>query len=404
MTQALAARASAQTLPGWLRTQSERRGAAPALRHKRRGLWHTQSWRELENSVRRLSSQLVRRGFQAGDRLFIDTAPTPASLSLALAAQWLGGTVVVGPESVAGTAATNVADGAPVNGSAPAASERVAAGARFALVADEGARAGLEASRAERGQLRLAIVLDGERGPEGVDSAWVTYEELAATDCPLAPSASVEQPTALALLRGRAPATHRELVTNARRLIGRAGIDAVDSALAGNTLTLADQLEHVAPAWLLAGFCWSFGEQPSTEDVDRRELGPSLLFGASRAYAELTERVAASLPGPGQLTGRWIDAGLTGRGTGGRLARRFLTGRLREVLGFARVKHALAIGDASSASAGFERMFGLSLIEWPERPAPAPERDAASDAAPRATAHRSLGFDAGLGTASRSDA
>jgi hypothetical protein len=254
---------------------------------------------------------------------------------------------------------------------------------------------------------------------------WVCFDELArGVDPNSSPPAIAAASTAAALIRSvressfipasadtersnlsLEPLSHERLAQNARALTTRGDIRVGDNVLAGSGLGLGDQLEHILPSWLLCGFCLNFAEEAATENADRRELGPSVVFGASRAYADLAEQVAANLPPRDRLAGRWLHGWLGGRGAHGRLARRLLTARLREVLGLARVRSAVALGDSVPAASSFEWLFGLSLFEWPEHATRARELTPVASAdgvAPLAALARS--FDgAELGAASRSD-
>ena len=79
------------SLPDWLQQQARQQGASIALRHKRLGIWHVHTWRQLADEVQNLAVVLLARGFAAGATLVIVSRPRPEALLAALAAQWLGG-------------------------------------------------------------------------------------------------------------------------------------------------------------------------------------------------------------------------------------------------------------------------------------------------------------------------
>jgi long-chain acyl-CoA synthetase len=359
--------ASGHTLTEWLRAQAAGRASALAYRYKQRGLWRGKTWRELESDVIALATGLAHRGFVAGDLLLLDTRPGASAFLLALAAGWLGGVAVA-----------NEPPAAPVYG-------RGWPVPRFAFVTDDAARARLVVARpADAPSLALGIVLDAEDGPVTTGASpgteWLSFDALAATRDAGSSPVALGDAAAAALIRwpaesrlassaeldGPVTLTHERLTQNARVLAIRGGIGVNENALAASAAGLGDQLEHVLPSWLFSGFCLHFVEDDSTEDADRRELGPSIVFGAPRGYAELAARVVSNLPPRERLPGRLLHAGLAARGTGRGLARRLLTARLREVVGLARVRRAIALGEPVAGDAGFEWLFGMSLLAWPE--------------------------------------
>jgi long-chain acyl-CoA synthetase len=384
----------ARTLPEWLRLQAAQRGAATALRHKQRGLWRSKSWRELEAEVGALASGLGARGFVEGDRLLLEAPAVPEAVAISLAALWLGGAVVV--LEPAGAPGRELAVGA-------------SGLARFVLVADDAGRARHVAAHTP---LALGVVLDADDAALESDPTWVSFDALTLPRASLTAHVARQPvpPVAAhgaraALIRWRAEPSrapddappssgssfrHDELLRRAEALVSRGRWGEAREALAGRELSLGERLEHVLPAWLTAGLCWSFVEHATTEDVDRRELGPELVFGSARDFASLVERVAASLPPRDRGAGRWLHAGLDSRGPGGRWARRLLTARLREVTGLGRARRLVAVGSAAEPAPGVEHLFGLSLFEWPEPESRGVEGEPRASATPAARSGRRL--------------
>jgi len=377
------------TLPDLLAERARRHGAAVALRHKRLGLWHSQTWSELAAQVQQLAAGLATRGFAAGDRLLIDAAAEPALFRLVLAVHWLGGSVVVrGPE--AGAVAADDA-------------------ARFALAGDEPARVRLLEALGD-GAPVLGIILDGDASGDGA-TPWISLDELEHGATSLTSPAATSDAVALLHAGGGANAarlTHRALVSDARALLAAARIEARHQALIFAELPLAAQLAGVLAAWLSAGFSLGFVETAATQDLDRRELGPHVLFGAERDYAALLERISVALPARTGFEGRWVARALDGADTPARVARRLVVSRLREVAGLGRVERALVLGGAAPRT-GLERLFGLQALEWPARASAAAERpetgatreDAVAEAL-ASSALLGLGRE-GLAASSRSD-
>jgi hypothetical protein len=402
---------AARTLPEWLHFRAEQHGAALALRDKQRGIWRTQTWQELEASVIALAVGLRARGFLPGDRLLIDAAPSPAAFRISLAAQWLGGAVVVAEAEAPGAAA----------GEPPGAAATEAA--RFAFAGDDAARVRLLATRVDAAALALGILLGGDDGPD-LPSGWVSLRELEGASVGAAPLPQVATEATVALIRYAALAarrsssagpndasrpsgtlTHADIVRDARALLASGHIGAEDEAVAWRELPLAEQLDSVLAAWLIGGFTFNVAESAATQDADRRELGPSLVFGSADDYASLIARTTQSLPPREGIERRWLESALGGTGSVARLVRPLIVHRLREVVGFGRLERAIVLGDATAPAGGLERLFGRSPIHWPERSGARASEPHAPGAEPLAPNTR---FDldlepAPLGASSRSD-
>jgi long-chain acyl-CoA synthetase len=349
----------AQTLPAWLALRAEQNGPALALRHKQQGIWRAQTWGELAASVTALVVGLRRRGFLPGDRLLLDAGASPAVFRLGLAVHWLGGALVVADPDAP----------APPAGAA----------ARFAFAGDDAARARLMASQAGAA---FALGLLGDDDAPGAELGWLSLAELGRGAAPESTLQQIATDATVALIRhDRQPArgascaeartqtwrslSHGDVVRDAHALLASGGIGAGDEALAAGELWLGAQLDSVLSTWLISGFTLSFVESTATADADRRELGPTLFFADPGGLADLVARTTHSLPPRGGLERRWLERALDGAGAAARLARRPIVHRLREVVGFGRLERAVVFGDAASARAGLQRLFGLAPFEWP---------------------------------------
>lgn len=341
---------AAQTFPEWLAARAARQGDAVALRYKRRGLWHQESWRELEADVAALARGLSARGFAPGDRLLVDAGPGPTVFRVALAVLRLGGALLCGVPG----------------GSGLGASDEI----RFALAEDDAARARIGAAREAvgAGALELGIVLDGEDAVDA-SSAWLSLDALREVDDTASPLPPLPSPGTEGLvgLSARASLTQGAWLQSAQELLAAAGIDAGKRVFASRSLgslALPAQLASLLGAWVVSGFALSFGETAATEDYDRREIGPHVVFGSEDGYAALVARTRQALPSGHGLEARWISRSLDGGGGPRALLRRFLVRRLREVVGLGHLERAVAVGGAGAAAAGFERLFGIAPFAW----------------------------------------
>lgn len=337
-----------RTLPEWLEARASD-GDAVALLDKRLGIWQAESWRAIHTSVAALARGLSARGFAPGDRLLVDAGPSPELSKLALAVLRLGGVVVTGEP-----------DETPI---------------RFAFTSDEAARARVSAALGPA--LSLGIILEGNTSSDGA-ARWCSLEALSVTQGTSASLPAPPTPNAIAL-RARRETTQGELALQARALLAAAGVRATQRVFAARGLPPASLIEHVLGAWLAGGFALSFGETAATEDYDRRELGPHVVFATDRAFAGLVARTRAALPSGTGLEARWLARAFEGQGRAGRLARRLLVRRLREVVGFGRLERAIAL-DGSGAISDFEHLFGIEPIAWPARSAPRRAESAATEA------------------------
>ena len=79
------------TFPRLLLEHARARPAAPALREKEYGIWHTTTWRALADEVRALACGLAEAGLGKGQHLVVVGDNRPRLYACMLAAQSLGG-------------------------------------------------------------------------------------------------------------------------------------------------------------------------------------------------------------------------------------------------------------------------------------------------------------------------
>ncbi len=79
------------TLPKLLQRNARQWGDRDAMRQKEYGIWHTYSWAEYADEVRRLALGLADMGFQRGDKLAVIGDNGPQMYFAMLAAESLGG-------------------------------------------------------------------------------------------------------------------------------------------------------------------------------------------------------------------------------------------------------------------------------------------------------------------------
>ena len=345
-----------QTLPKALLLQAETRGSAIALRYKRLGIWHVRSWRELAQDVSRLAAALHQRGFSRGDDLLIVSQARSEALLLALAAQWLGGSVtLLDPEL----------DNRPLlNRLKPA----------FVLAETLDA---VQQVRSTDTPPRVLLYLDWRGLNTAEDRGLSAYAELSVgvtADAPAPVSDSAATAFIFHSANGQPQClSHGQLLDGARKLVARESLSSSEEALAARVFAASGQARYLLAPWLSAGFCLNFPEALATRDTDRRELGPTLVLGTRESYARLEFRARERLPLPGTLSHRlyrWAmvpEVSIVRRWLGHWLIRR----PLLDVLGMSRLRVPLLVGPAlSQESAEFFGALGIRPGNWQEPSTP----------------------------------
>jgi long-subunit acyl-CoA synthetase (AMP-forming) len=346
-----------QTLPQALLLQAETRGSAIALRYKRLGIWHVRSWSELAQDVRRLAAALHQRGFSRSDDLLIISQARSEALLLALAAQWLGGSVtLLNPDLDNRPLLTRL---------------------KPAFVLAEALDA-VQQVRSTESPPRVLLYLDGRGLNTAEDRELSAYAELSVgvtADAPVpvgdsAATAFVFHPDG----HGHPQRlSHGQLLEGARKLVARESLSAREEALAARVFAASGQARYLLAPWLSAGFCLNFPEALATRDTDRRELGPTLVLGTRESYARLEFWARERLPLPGTFSHRlyrWAlvpDVNIVRRWLGHWLIRR----PLLDVLGLSRLRVPLLVGPAlSQESAEFFGALGIHPGNWQEPSTP----------------------------------
>lgn len=342
-----------QSLPQALLLQALTRGPAIALRYKQLGIWQTRSWSALAQDVSQLATALQQHGFTASDDLLIISQARAEALLLALAAQWLGGSVSLLDPTV---------DNRTLLAQLPC---------TYVLAqAIDGVQQLQEAAR----QPKLLVYLDG-RGLSAADDDGLTAYATLFGAVPAGPPPPATDPQATAFVfypaHGGQPQSlsHGQLLEGASKLVTREGLSATEEALAARVFAASGQARYLLAPWLSAGFCLNFPEALATRDTDRRELGPTLVLGTRESYARLEQWARERLPLPGTFSHRlyrWAlvpDTGVLRRVLGYWLIRR----PLLDVLGMSRLRVPLLVGPPlTPESAGFFAALGIRPRNWQE--------------------------------------
>jgi len=140
------------------------------------------------------------------------------------------------------------------------------------------------------------------------------------------------------------------------------GPDASDEVVLAEPLAEPASLSVVLEPWLRARSTLCLAENPDSADADLAEVAPRRLAGSSAFFTGLWQRALARAGSPGGWRRRLIDAALRARGPGRVLARALVLRPLARVLGLARVRSALAVGEPLPAGArSFFAALGIEV-------------------------------------------
>ncbi|MDF2621274.1 MAG: long-chain fatty acid--CoA ligase [Xanthobacteraceae bacterium] len=353
------------------------RGARPAFREKKRGIWHTTSWSDLADEASALAAGLAARGLKRGASIAFVADNRPRLYATMSAAHMLGAVAV------------------PLH--QDAAPEELAAAIRRVGVTHVFAEDQEQVDKLLQvlpGCPALTtIVYDDDRGmrhyrqPELVsyDTLLRQGRELAAgrREILLAEAAQgqPDDPAFLFFTSGTTGPAKGVVLTHAA-LIKRARAAATAEGLGEADVTMA----YLPPGWIgqnlfsyvqpmVVGYCVCCPESSETMLADMREIGPTYLLAPPRVLEALLTQVTLRIEDAGafnrSLYRLCMGAGRRARASGaGSAGDRVLTlfgepliyGPLRDVLGMSRIRVAYAAGDAADPDlVGFFRALGVNL-------------------------------------------
>ncbi len=372
---------SLDTFPKLLAHHAAVRGARPAIRDKRLGIWHTHSWSDVAREVRRIACGLAALGFKRGDHLAVIGDNRPCLCCAVCAAQALGGIPVpLYRDSLAAEMAYPIQN----------------AEIAFAVVEDQEQVDNLIEILPQCPSLKR-ICYHKSRGMRDYADEYLTdYETLTslgdqfdkahpefyaaevakgnATDITglFFTSGTTGHPKAVVL-------THKALIDCALAAAQLEGLDETDEALA-----------YLPPAWIaqnvfsyaqpfVIGYCICCPESFDTVMSDMCEIGPTYYLAPPRVLEALYTQVSIGMEDANalkrrlyryfmQVAGRVSGATLDGKPAGGfdrlmyALGDLMVYGPLRDVLGMSRVRVAYVAGEAISHDLfRFYRSIGINL-------------------------------------------
>jgi long-chain acyl-CoA synthetase len=371
---------AADTFPKLLLRNANQRGGRPAFREKKRGIWHTKTWREQADEVTALAAALSARGLQRGSHVALLGDNRPRLYAAMCAAQWLGAVVV------------------PLYQDASAG--ELVAPIQSAEVTDVFAENQEQVDKLieilPRCPSIRRIVYDKDRGMRHYKHPQlISYDALLQEGSKLAAN-----PDALHAEAARGKADDAAFVfftsgtTGAAKgvvlthgaLIDRARVAASASGLTENDLAIA----YLSPGWiaqnlfsyvhpLVVGYCVCCPESSDTLVADMREMGPTYLLATPRVLDTLLTQVLMRFDDTGRLNRALYRRGLTAAhrmekqaiagdkpSIGDRIVSKVcdiaIFSPLRDMLGMSNVRAAYTAGDAIDPELlMFFRTFGINL-------------------------------------------
>ncbi|OQW69839.1 MAG: long-chain fatty acid--CoA ligase [Proteobacteria bacterium ST_bin12] len=356
------------TLPNLLSFQAFDKPLNIALRHKQLGIWHEKRWSELHQELLQLVQLLKEKGFKEGDTLFLLSHPRPEALLISIAAHWLGGISAPLNPSYQDPAYAETKVSALLKALQPA-----FIFAESQLQVDQVLNLGLSQ--------KLIIYADVRGLSHYKDETLHAYASIKNTQpIDYLKQLSVAEPEHTAFVFYRLnengnvdfqKLSHAEMLAQGRKLVKLEALNEREEALAARAFAASGHVRYLLSPWLLAGFKLNFPENIDTRDIDRRELGPTLVAGTSATYQRLHALVESRLPLANTLHRRLFDWSISTSKIDfslRRLVAYWLVVRpLRDVIGFSRTRVPLLVGERLPAkSALFFASIGIHVKNWPD--------------------------------------
>jgi len=362
------------TFPQLLLHHSKQRGERPALREKKRGIWRTVTWRELEEEAAALAAALAARGLQRGAHVAFVGDNRPRLYTAMCAAHWLGAVAV--PFYQDATAEEMVS---------PVQSAEITH-----VFAENQEQVDKLLEILPRCPTVRCIVYDKDRGmrhynrPELVsyDALLQQGRELAAAKGGVSqaePARGAGQDAAFLFFTSGTTGPAKGVVLTHQSLIDRGRVAAASENLTDNDVAMA----YLPPGWIgqnlfgyvqpmVVGYCVCCPESSETMLADMREMGPTYFLATPRVLEALLTQVSMRMEDTGGFNQRLYQAGMAvaqrvgERTLGDRLISALceilIYGPLRDVLGMSRVRVAFTAGDAiAPALVTFFRALGVNL-------------------------------------------
>ena len=369
------------TFPHLLLKHASERPEAPALREKEYGIWQTWTWREAEQSVRRLTCGLAALGLERGQNLAFISDNRPHVYLGFLAVQAVGAVPIPLYQDAVADEMRFVLEDASIAFAFAENQEQVdkllelretLPGIRHIIYDDP---RGLRHYTQEGLISTQALMQLGQEWEAQHPSAWENMLAALAPDdvsVILYTSGTTGKPKGVCQ-------THRSFGESARGGATTDGLKPSDNVICYlPPAWVGDHLFSFAQ-WLVAGFTLNCPESANTVAIDLREIGPSYYFAPPRIFegmlTSVSIRMEDAAPFKQWLYAKSMDVArrvgadvLDGKPVGSldklkyRLGDAFIYGPLRNALGLSRIRVAYTAGAAIGPELfRFFRSIGINL-------------------------------------------
>ncbi len=295
------------TLPNILMRNAREMGDADALREKEYGIWHTYTWNDYAEEVRRFALGLADLGFSRGDKLAVIGDNRPRLYVAMLAAQSLGGVSLALYQDSIGRELSYVT---------------AHSDARFVVAEDVEQVDKLSEIRAEIPGVER-VIFDDPRGLELKSDPWlIPFPEVQerGDEFARAPPDHFETELAkgaaddvaiLCYTSGTTGApkgvmlTHTNLVTVSRETVKAEGMGADDEFMAYLPMAWIGDYVLSVGVVLVAGMTVNCPESQATLQRDYREIGPTVVFAPPAVWEGLLTRIQVRME-----DADWLKRGL----------------------------------------------------------------------------------------------
>lgn len=358
------------TLPTLLLRNSEQWGARPAVRLKRRGIWHTTTWREFCSDVAAIAAGLERRGLKQGDRVALLGDSRPQLLVTMYAVGAVGAVAAplypdATPEELKGWLET-------IEPTVLFAQDQEQVDKALAVLADFPSvhtilfddDKGMRHYRRDE-LVKYAALL------EGADGAAADFERMARSVAPGNPAFVFMSSGAAGPAKGVIH-THEAMVSRAKAVASLEGISQEEVVMALLPPGWICQTMFGAVMPLVTGGCVCFPESSDTLLADLREIAPTTFLATPRMLDIIETQLTVRIEEAGGVNLalyrralrnalRRLDKGGKG-GLGSAVYDALLYGPIRDALGMSRIRAAYTAGDAiDPAMLNYYRAFGINM-------------------------------------------
>ena len=280
------------TFPKLLSQQAADNPEKTAIRHKKLGVWQSQSWGELASAAAGLSSGMKSKGVGPGSRVGVIGANLPEMFQAILAAQQLSAVVVpMHPDSTGDALAQTLTQ-----------SE-----CEMVIAQDQQQVDAVLEVRGQCPALKTVIYLNG-RGMENYEGITklsdMIQEDVSAPDVS---TISGDTPAFIFHTAGTSGTpkgvvlSNAAMIDRARSLTNTENLTIDDEILAFLPMSMAASMLYTYAISLVTGCTLSCPESNETVLIDMQEIGPTVLYAPPFVYKDMVSSAESRIQSAGKL-------------------------------------------------------------------------------------------------------